>query len=156
MADKFFLGVISYNEEIASKFAETNGTEHTADDPDYFITNEFGWLEESGIFLRNLVEIPRADDTDITSVHIVELYFNGPYEVPEADLDNDCRAVLYACFSKSKAQEYIKNFKIKHKEFLKDFDAIEDSEDTFVAKDADMGMFSFKLKIRKVPIGGVS
>lgn len=154
MADKFFLGVISYNEEIASKYAETNGTEHTADDPDYFITNEFGWLDESGIFLRNLVEIPRLEDTDITSIHIVELYFNGPYEIPEADLDNDCRAILYAGFSKSEAREYIKNFRIKYKDLLKDFNPIEDTEESFVAKDDEMGIFTFGLHIRKVPLGG--
>jgi len=154
MADKFFLGVISYNEEIASKFTEVNGTEHTADDPDYFITNEFGWLEESGLYLRNLVEIPRTDDTDITSVHIVELYCNGPYEISEADFDIDDRAVLYAGFSKSEAKEYIKNFRIKYKDLLKDFSPIEDSEESFVAKDDEMGIFTFELHIRTVPLGG--
>lgn len=49
MVTREFVAILGFDEDAASRYEETNGLGDTA--PGDFLEREFGWLEQSGIFL---------------------------------------------------------------------------------------------------------
>ena len=50
MVTREFVAIIGFDEDVASRYDETNGYNETA--PGDFLEREFGWLEQSGISLE--------------------------------------------------------------------------------------------------------
>ena len=61
---------INFDEEVASRNAETNGYDDAG--PTDTVEREFGWLEQSGITLGNVV-LADADDNDLWSRYLYYL-----------------------------------------------------------------------------------
>lgn len=51
MVTREFIAILGFDEDVASRYDETNGHEET--DPGDFLEREFGWLEQSGVSLGN-------------------------------------------------------------------------------------------------------
>ena len=78
---------INLDEEAASKYAETNGYDDVS--PTYTVEREFGWLEQSGITLANII-LADTGDSDLWCrylYYLVEWAMNRTYDYePESPL----------------------------------------------------------------------
>lgn len=65
-----FVAILGFDEDVASQYDEVNGHEQTA--PVEFLEREFGWMEQSGIYLESCALVDYDIQWERYITHLVQ------------------------------------------------------------------------------------
>jgi len=87
MRKRKILAFVEIDEDAAERYCETNGISGYA--PGSYLEHEFGWLEASGVSLRNWLICDNDDECDMAryATYLAEWIFGLEYDQPPLSYD---------------------------------------------------------------------